>query len=336
MSKRKRSLTRPDMIWLITATVIFVGLALAPVTVGDYDIGSLRDIMLFAVFAVSLDIFWGRSGILSFGHATFFGVGAYGMAMATMKFDVPAGVAPIVGLGLGTGLAALLAFGVGYFLIKGGVRGAYFTITTLALSLIAQQTGVGWSSVTGGDSGLIGIPALGYGEWQLTDPTAQFYVAWGMLLVISVGAWAVLRGRHGLVLKMIEDNEVKAETLGYSSSTYLVTLFTISATIAALAGALYATMTGFVAPDMMGLILSTEVIMWVATGGRGVILGAIVGTIVVTELQQRISTIDSKLWPMFMGLFFIGMVFLFPDGLLSVASRIRGLFRKDKATGEDY
>ena len=93
-------------------------------------------------------------------------------------------------------------------------------------------------------------------------------------------------------------------------------------------------MTGFVAPDMLGLILSTEVIMWVATGGRGLILGAIVGTIVVSELQQRISSVDTKLWPMFMGLFFIAMVFLFPDGLLSVVWRVGALWRRDRANGE--
>ncbi len=333
MKKHKRPRSS-SVTWLAGAAVLFVGLALAPTGVGAYDLASIRDIMLFALFAVSLDLFWGRTGILSFGHATFFGIGAYGMAIATVKLGLPAGIGSIVGLGLGTALAALLAFGVGYFLIRGGVRGAYFTITTLALSLIAQQTAVGWSSVTGGDSGLIGVPALGYGELQLTDPIAQFYVVWGVLLTVSLGAWAVLRGRHGLVLKMIEDNEVKAETMGYSTSLYLIGLFTLSATVAALAGALYATMTGFVAPDMLGLILSTEVIMWVATGGRGLILGAIVGTIVVSELQQRISSIDTKLWPMFMGLFFIAMVFLFPDGLLSVVWRVGALLRRDKANGE--
>ena len=154
------------------------------------------------------------------------------MAIATVKLGLPAGIGSIVGLGLGTALAALLALGVGYFLIRGGVRGAYFTITTtLALSLIAQQTAVGWSSLTGGNSGLIGVPSLGYGDLQLTDPIAQFYVVWGVLLAVSFGSWAVLRGRHGLVLKMIEDNEVKAETLGYSTSLYLIVLFTLSATV---------------------------------------------------------------------------------------------------------
>jgi len=334
VKKHRRPLSSSDATWLAGAAVLFVGLAVVPVSVGDYDLATIRDIMLFALFAVGLDLFWGRSGILSFGHATFFGVGAYGMAIATVKLGLPGGFGSIVGLGLGTALASLLAFGVGYFLIRGGVRGAYFTITTLALSLIAQQTAVGWSSVTGGDSGLIGVPALGYDELRFSDPIAQFYLVWGVLLAVSLGAWSVLRGRHGLVLKMIEDNEVKAETLGYSTSLYLIVLFTLSATVAALAGALYATMTGFVAPDMLGLILSTEVIMWVATGGRGLILGAIVGTIVVSELQQRISSVDTKLWPMFMGLFFIAMVFLFPDGLLSVVWRVGALFRRDKPSGE--
>jgi ABC-type branched-subunit amino acid transport system permease subunit len=321
MKNHKHPLGRNDKIWLTAAAFLFIGLAVIPTVLSGNTVTSLRDILLFALFAVALDFFWGRSGILSFGHATFFGLGAYGMAIATVTLGIPANARTIVGLGLGVGFAAVLAFGIGYFLIKGGVRGVYFTITTLALSLIAQQIAVGWSSVTGGDSGLIGVPALQVGGLILSDPSVQYYFACGLLLIIAVTTWAILRGRHGLVLKAIEDNEIKAETLGYATSTHLIALFTLSAVVAALAGSLYAAMTGFVAPDMIGLVLSTEVIMWVALGGRGLILGSIVGTIIVWQLQQRISSWDTTLWPMFMGLFFIAMVFLFPNGLLSLRWR---------------
>ena len=321
-------LTRADRNWLALAALLFIGLAVLPIGLEAYNLATVRDVMIFSLFAVSLDLFWGRSGILSFGHATFFGLGAYGMATATVTLQLPPGIGSIVGLACGVGAATVLALGIAYFLIRGGVRGAYFTIITLALSLLAQQIAVGWSDVTGGDSGIIGVPALHIGRIELGGATSQFYLAWAVLLVTTVVAWAVLRGRHGVVLRAIEDSEVKVETLGYSSSLYLIVLFTLSAMVAALAGALYSTMTGFVTPDLIGLILSTEVIMWVATGGRGALLGAIVGTIVVSQLQQRISSIDTALWPMFMGFFFIAMIFLFPDGLLSLGQRLVGLLRR--------
>ena len=98
--------------------------------------------------------------------------------------------------------------------------------------------------------------------------------------------------------------------------------------LAALAGGIYATATGFVAPDMIALLLSTEVIMWVAVGGRGTLFGPFIGTYVVWNLEQEISSIDSKLWPLFVGLFFIAMVFLFPDGILTVFERLRRLGRR--------
>jgi branched-chain amino acid transport system permease protein len=107
------------------------------------------------VFALSLDYLWGKTGTLSFGHATFFGLGAYGMAIVTIKLGVPPVAGSPLGLLAGVLLAAVVALVVGYFLIFGGVRGAYFTIVTLALTTIAQHVAIGWSAVTGGDSGLI-------------------------------------------------------------------------------------------------------------------------------------------------------------------------------------
>ncbi len=122
--------------------------------VGAYAAALLRDAMLFALLALALDFLWGKTGVLSFGHATFFGAGAYGAAIISTRF----GLDPAVGswLGLATGICAAMAIAliVGYFLIFGGVRGSYFTIVTLALAVISEHVVVGWSDVTGGDAGL--------------------------------------------------------------------------------------------------------------------------------------------------------------------------------------
>ena len=121
---------------------------------------SLRDALIFGLLAASLDLFWGRTGILCFGHAAFFGVGGYAMALVSLNADLPIGQPARPARRRRR--RRLLAAVVGYFLFFGGVRGSYFTIVTLALSVIAQQAAISWSSVTGGDSGLLGIPPLAF------------------------------------------------------------------------------------------------------------------------------------------------------------------------------
>lgn len=329
-ARRTIPLPRGERLWLGAVGLLILVLSLYPLRGGSYDVASMRDILLFGLFALSLDYLWGKAGILSFGHATFFGLGAYGMAVVTVKLQPGAAIASLLGLGTGVGLAALVAFVVGYFLIFGGVRGAYFTIVTLALTIIAQSVAIGWSSVTGGDSGLIGVPPLGIAvlgvQLNLADSNALYYFVLALSAAVLIGLWLACRGRYGRMLAAIQDNELRAQTLGYHTALHLLAVFIISAAIAAAAGAVYATATGFVAPDMIGLLLSTEVIMWIAVGGRGTLLGPFIGTFVVWKLQQEISSIDTKLWPLTIGLFFIAMVFLFPDGVLTVINRLKTLW----------
>ncbi len=320
--KTKARRSARDRRWAGGVAAVFLVLACAPLGLDNFGIEGLRDVLLFATFAVSLDLFWGRTGILSFGHATFFGLGAYGMAIATVVLSLDPSYGSLAGLGLGVALAAAMALAIGYFIIYGGVREAYFTIITLALTLIGYNIAVGWSSVTGGDSGLIGVPPLSIAGLTLSTAIQQFYLAWGLLAAAIFGSWLILRGRYGLLLKAIQDNEVKAQTLGHNTSLILLVMFVASAVIGALAGAIYVTATGFVAPDMIGLILSTEVIMWVAVGGRGSLIGAALGAMLVWYLQQQISSISTSLWPLFLGCFFVLMVFLFPDGLPALGERI--------------
>lgn len=314
---------------LIVVAVI-AALATLPLWAGAYTVATMRDVLLFGLFALSLDFLWGRTGILSFGHAAFFGLGAYGMAIVTIKSGLDPASVSFLGLLAGVGLAMLVAAIVGYFLIFSGVRGTYLTIVTLALTVIAQHIAIGWSDVTGGDSGLIGVPpltidVLGW-RYVLFDPAHFFWFVLALSAVVLFALWRALSGRYGHVLTAIEDNELRARTLGHHTDRHMLSVFVLSAGIAGLAGAVYVTGTGFVAPDMIGLMLSTEVIMWVAVGGRGTLVGPFVGAFVVWWLQQKISSIDTKLWPLFIGLFFIAMVFLFPNGVMSLGERGRQIW----------
>jgi len=314
----------------IVAIVLVVLLALMPFVAEDYTVSNYRDVLLLALFALGLDLFWGKTGILSFGHATFFGLGAYGMAITTVRFGIDPAWAPLAGLALGVVLAAAVAFVVGFFILYGGVRGAYFTIVTLALAMIANQIAVGWSKVTGGDSGLIGVPPFSVPGISFAEPVAGFYLALGLLSVCLFMSLWILNGRTGLVLAAIRDDEIKARTLGYRTQFILLATFCTSAAMAGLAGAIYATGTGFVAPDLIALLLSTEVIVWVAVGGSGTLVGPVIGTILVWQLQERISSISYAAWPIAIGTFFILLVLVFPDGIPAYLVRLARRLRAGK------
>lgn len=345
MSTRQISVARdagPDRatkfpIGLLGVGVAWLVLLALPLWVDSYTLSTLRDILLFGLFALSLDYLWGKTGILSFGHAAFFGLGAYGMAISTIKFGFDPQYASLLGLAGGIALAMLVAAIIGYFLIFGGVRGTYLTIVTLALTVIAQHVAIGWSDVTGGDSGLIGVPPLsisvGGFSYTLFDPVHFYIFVLLLCTVILATLWRLCAGPYGKVLIALEDNEQRASTLGYNTSLHLLIVFVVSGGIAGLAGAVYATGTGFVAPDMAGLMLSTQVIMWVAVGGRGTLIGPFIGAFIVWWLQQRISSIDTKLWPLFIGLFFIAMVFVFPNGLWSAVEPIKRFAARFKRSG---
>jgi urea transport system permease protein len=307
--------------------VVALALAFAVVVAslrGDfYTLMILRDALVFGLFALALDFLWGRTGQLSFGHATFFGLGAYAVAITTTSLGIAN--ATLLGLLIGVLVSGAVALVFGYFLIFAGVRGPYFTIMTLALTVIAYHIAIAWVPVTRGDSGITGVQPLSVsiGPWEyiVVHPQVGLWVALAILLIVLLTMWLVVRGRYGRLLKAIEDNELRASTLGYNTPLHLVGVFTISGMIAGLAGGLYATFSGYVAPDLIGLLLSTKVIIWVAIGGRGTLLGPIIGAVVVLQLEREISSIDTSLWPLFMGAFFIAMVFLFPDGFVGLAQR---------------
>jgi branched-chain amino acid transport system permease protein len=323
------TLTAHGGLWLLASAILVAALAIYPSWTDPYSLSVVRDALIFGLCALSLDFLWGKGGILSFGQAAFFGIGAYGTGILAPM--VGGGNASLVGAIGGIGIAIGVALLVGYFLIFGGVRGAYLTIVTLALALVAQHIVIGSAGITGGDAGLIGIPPpaveiFGAG-FVFFDPTAQYYLVLVIAVIALLAIWIPCRGQYGKILMAIQDNELRARTLGYNTSLHLLVVFALSAGLAALAGALYATVSGFVAPDLIGVLLSTEVIVWVAVGGRGTLIGPFIGAFLVLRLQQEVSSIDTKLWPILIGGFFVAMVFLFPGGVLPLIQRVPGLAR---------
>ncbi|MEO8262273.1 MAG: branched-chain amino acid ABC transporter permease [Pseudolysinimonas sp.] len=305
------------------AGIVLVGLlAFSPFVLDLYGLSVITYILLYGVAAISLQLLWGRGGQLSFGHAAFFGIGAYIYAIFTVKLQVPTPLALLLAITL----SALLALIIGYFLFFGGVRAAYFSVITLAIALIANQLAISWTPVTGGNAGLIGVPGLSINvfglELDFTSPVGGFSLALIVLAVALLVTWLIHFRRLGLIFTAIREDETRAAFMGYRTPAYLTALLVISVSLAALAGAAFSAVSNYAAPDMLGAVLSVEMLTWVAVGGRNFVAGALVGVVVLRLLNIQISTILPTSWPLIVGGFFVLVVLLVPAGLVGTFVRL--------------
>ena len=308
-------LGRGDISPLVMWSVAVVAIAIVPFFAGPWLLSTVRDALVMGILALSYDLLWGRAGMLTLGHTTFLGLGAYGFAIATVQF----GQASATGLASGVFCAVAVAAVIGYFLLFAGVRLHFFAIISLAVLIVAQQLAVSWQSITGGDTGILGIPGLSFGvgsrTFDMSSPRASWYTVAVVLLAATGLIWLVCRSRYGKVLDGIATNEWRAKACGYHTSFHLLLVFVASAALAAIAGVLMAACSGVVAPDVFSPLLATEVILWVAIGGRGRIGGPAVAAVVLTLLRQTVSSYSTDGWPLILGGLFLACVLFMPNGL---------------------
>ena len=306
-----------------TKSVLIIRLAVLgiflffPFLGNDYLIVQLTQYIIYGIFAIGLSLMWGYGGTLCFGSAVFFGLGAYVMALVT-KGMVPVLEGPLtagwIGLLLAVIVVALFAVTIGYFLFFGRLSGAYLAIVTLAFSVIAERIAVNWDYI-GGYNGLTYIPGLSFAGWEITDPYVLFYLILAVGVSIYLFCDHVVRSPFGTIITAIRDNEIRAESFGYNIAYYKIGIFSIGAIVAGLAGAFFASVSEFVSPTILGFMLSTEVLVWVAVGGKEVLLAAFLGAIVVRILESFLSDLLTYYWLMILGLFFVTCVIFFPQGV---------------------
>jgi urea ABC transporter permease protein UrtC len=316
----------------IAAAVVFLVLAGVPAAVSGYPVYILPQYLLFGMLALSLGLLWGFIGMVSFGHAAFFALGAYTMGLAMQQMGAPVNPA-YIGLLASVVLGGALAGLIGYFLFSAGVRGAYFVIVTLALSIIVEQLAVSQSQITGGWNGMfIDRMSLTFGplgEVSLFDDAPMYYV----VLLVVAATFALVKGlsrsSFGKLLVGIRENEDRLIALGVRTAFYKAAAFAISGAIACLAGALYGTHANFVAPSLAGVLFSTEVVVWVAIGGRNSLLGALLGGVLVASLSNYLSAIVPRYWQLALGVLFVLVIVYLRGGIAGaiaalVARRSRG------------
>jgi branched-chain amino acid transport system permease protein len=304
------------------AFAVVVGLLIvAPLVLPTYWQRFLTEILIWGLLAMSSDVLIGYTGMVSFGHSVFFGLGMYGAAAALLLVSPPS---LFLALAFGLAAAAVVAAFVAYFSTR--LRDIYFAITTLIFSQIFYVIIFTWTEVTGGENGLnFSRPRLGIpGIWSA--PFDNTTMHWFVLAAV-VGSYLILRrimrSPFGLVLQSIRENEPRTRAIGYPVQRYKIMAVMLSGLFAGLAGVLYAVQNRFAAPDFVFFLVSGEAVIFNVMGGIGTLVGPMFGAATFLLLREFLGRLFGEQFPYLipLGFIFIAMVIFLPQGLLGFARR---------------
>jgi branched-chain amino acid transport system permease protein len=310
---------RPTLLFWAGFCVVLALLIVAPFALPEFWRRFLTEILIWGLLAMSSDILIGYTGMVSFGHSAFFGLGMYGAAAALLTTRPPSlWVAFVYGLLA----AAVVAAFVAYFSTR--LRDIYFAITTLIFSQIFYVIIFTWTEVTGGENGLtFSRPALAIpGLFSLPFTTLTIY--WFVLAVLTISYLVLRRIIHspfGMVLQSIRENEARTRAIGYPVERYKIVAVMLSGLFAGLAGVLYAIQNRFAAPDFVFFLVSGETVIYNVMGGIGTLVGPIVGAAAFLLLREALSRFLTEFYLIPVGIIFIAMVIFMPQGLLGFARR---------------
>jgi branched-chain amino acid transport system permease protein len=312
---------RRNTSYWIAFSLVLTLLIIAPLVLPEFWRRFLTEILIWGLLAMSSDILIGYTGMVSFGHSAFFGLGMYGAAAALLMFSPPN-----LWLALLFGLvaSALVALFVAYFSTR--LRDIYFAITTLIFSQIFYVIVFTWTEVTGGENGLnfprprLGIPGL------YSVPFTSETMHWFVLAVVTASYLIlrrITRSPFGMVLQSIRENEPRTRAIGYPVERYKIVAVMLSGLFAGLAGVLYAVQNRFAAPDFIFFLVSGETVIFNVMGGIGTLVGPIVGAGFFQLMREFLSRIFGDQFPYLipLGVVFIVMIIFLPQGLLGFARR---------------
>jgi branched-chain amino acid transport system permease protein len=293
------------------AVAALCALAAGPFVLARYQLSIVTELYIFGLLALSLDLIMGYTGMVSFGHAAYFGLGAYASALLLINFAVPVPVALLAG----ALLAGAIALPVGYLSTR--ATGIYFAMLTLAFAQLLYTVAYKWRDLTGGSDGIAGVPktTLWWGGPSVASPTAYYYLVAGSLLLSLLVCRGLVRSPFGRALQAIRENERRFTVLGQDPRRFKLAVFVIAAVFAGLAGALFAPFRGFASPEVMFWVLSGQTLMMVIIGGIGTLVGPVLGAMVFLVIQEVLSSYTEQ-WMIFTGAIFVLMVIFLPGGLV--------------------
>lgn len=331
-----------DRRWLFT--VLLLILAICPLFLSDFRLNLLGRFLTFAILVIGLDLLWGYTGVLSLGHGIFFGVGAYIMAIYLKMEAATGGVpdfmmwngitelpwfwvilkSPYLAIPFAIIIPMLIAGVLGFIIFRNRIKDVYFTILTQALVIVTVTLIISKQEFTGGTNGITGFSTI-FGH-SLSVPLTQkfiYFTTIASLGLIFFLCYRLVNSRFGKTLIAIRDGENRLRFSGYDTSLFKVLIFSISAGIAGLAGMLFVLQVGMISPTTIGIVPSIEMILWVAIGGRGTLIGPVIGAILTNLAKTFFSENYPDIWLFFLGSVFVIVVLFLPGGLMSLFKKLK-------------
>ncbi|MGA7877759.1 MAG: branched-chain amino acid ABC transporter permease [Desulfoferrobacter sp.] len=290
-----------------------------------YYLQLLTFIGIYTILALGLNMLMGYAGQISLGHAAFYGLGAYTSAVVTVHWNC----SPWLGLLLALVLTAVVAFLIALPMLK--LTGYYLGMGTLGFGMIFYVLFREWRTLTGGASGLVGIPSLSLGSLTLDTGNGYFYLVWGTVVVCFVICERIVNSRVGRALRAIHDSERAAAAMGVDTSRLKVWVFVLSAVFASLAGFLYAHLVTFISPDSFDFIVSIRIVTMVVIGGMASIWGSLLGASLLTFLPDWLHVFSDYEMLVYGLILMVVMIFLpqgFTRGLLDLYERSRTKYKR--------
>ena len=300
----------------IAGLVALLALLALPFAVSDYSRALVAEIFIFAIFAMSLDLLLGFTGLMSLGHAAFFGLGAYAVAVLGTMFGINAWI----GVAAGIALAAIAAGLIGWFCVRTG--GVTFLMLTLAFSQLVFTVALKWRDVTGGSDGLAVAEKPGFFGFDLSNSLVMYFMALIFFALVFYGLRRLVNAPLGRVFVGIRENEQRMLAVGYPTRAYKLLSFTIAAAIAGLSGGLYAIFNGFISADALYWTASGDVLIMTMLGGAGTLIGPAIGSGVFLLMKNVVSSYNEH-WLAIIGVTFICCVMFFPGGIWGALRSIR-------------
>lgn len=270
----------------------------------------LTEILVWALFAVSFDVLYGYTGLLSFGHAAFFGLGAYCFSLSVIHWQAPLPVALTVAAAGACLFTCLLAS------VAVRLSGHYFAVMTIVVSLVLYFAAMGLRDITGGDDGLNFRRMQLWGEVTFGDPTVRYYTVLVIVAVVYTLTWRIVNSPLGMAWQAVRDNEARARLLGYNAEWLKFTAYVLSGTLAGIAGGLYALINSYTTVEFLHWSLSGDPLMWTIVGGAGTLIGPVLGALLLTFARDFLSTVLIHVYPILVGVILIVSITFFPKGIV--------------------
>lgn len=328
--------------WQMINLVVLLIFVVFPFLAGTFQTNLMAKLLLFGTLGVALDLVWGFTGILSFAHGVFFTLGGYAMAYY-LKLNLSADannyggtvpdfmvwnglkelpwfIAPLqsfpVALIAMVAIPAGFAYAIGWFIFRSKVSGVYITVITLAIASALTTFFVSQQAYTGGTNGITDVSKLMlFGI--VVPPIGIYFIILTFTALVIAGSWWLTKSNFGLILRSIKENEQRISYLGYDVASFKIFIWTLSAAIAGISGGLFVPLNKFISPVYLGVAFATQIVIWVAVGGRGTLFGPVIAAILLGQIQNSVDRITQD-WQLIVGVILMIVVLFLPDGLMSL------------------